>query len=148
MRVYLASAYQSRELIRKYAAELTAIGFTVTSSWLEEKHEINKGTTGAATELPDSQVAAHAQTDFAEIAKSDMLVLFTQAATGEVGGGGRHVETGYAMALKKPVIVVGIPENVFHRLGRAAVIVEDWHLAVIELSRRLVLDRSGQVADQ
>lgn len=141
MRVYLAAPYQSRDQIKTYGQELERIGFTVTSSWLDEKHDINEGTTGAATELSTQEVATHAAADLADIDRSQLLVLFTEAAVGHRGGGGRHVETGYAIAKTIPVLVVGEPENVFHRLGRVAAVVPDWHEAVIELSSRLVRAR-------
>jgi len=144
MRIYLASAYESRDHIRDCADELTRIGFTVTSTWLEEKHEINDGTTGAATDLPAEQVDKHAMDDLYDISQSDMLVLFTEGATGHRGGGGRHVETGYALSLGLPVLVVGEPENVFHRLREGVTVVSDWHDAVIELSRRFIDKSQGE----
>lgn len=140
MKVYLAAPYAARDTVRSYAAELTRIGFTVTSSWLNETHEINAGTIGAATELDDDAVAQHAHQNLLDIDKAGLLVSITAATLSVDGGsGGRHVETGYAIAQGLPVIVVGEPENVFHRLGRAAcTVVPDWHEAVIELSHRLV----------
>lgn len=144
MKVYLAAPYGSRDTIRGYAQQLTKVGFTVTSSWLAETHDINPGTEGAATALTDEQVAKHARDDLRDIDQSDLLVLFTSASVGVEGGGGRHVETGYALSqLGAPhVIVVGKPENVFHRMTGVTA-VPDWHEAVVELSARLVqLERS------
>lgn len=135
MKVYLAAPYGSRDTIRTYAAELREVGITVTSSWLNEQHEINPGTEGAATALSDEQVSQHAQTDIREVRNSDLLVLFTAAAVGVEGGGGRHVETGVALALRKPVLIVGEPENVFHRTTGVFAF-PDWHAALIDLARR------------
>lgn len=141
MRIYLAGPYSKREQLRAYGDELTRVGFTIASTWLEETHEINAGTTGAASALTDDQVSGHAMTDLLDVERSDLLVLFTAPSVGlapeQNTSGGRHVETGYALALKKPVIVVGEPENVFHRL-RTITVVPDWHEAVLELSHRLV----------
>lgn len=142
MRIYLAAPYAARAQVRQYAAELERIGFTVTSTWLEETHEISSGTIGAATAVSDAEIAMHAAADLGDIDRSDLVVLLTEGAADLVGGngtsGGRHVETGYAIALGKPVVVVGEPENVFHRLGRACTVVPTWHEAVIALSARLV----------
>lgn len=139
MKIYLAAPYAARDAVRLRGQELTRIGFTVTASWLDETHEINSDTTGAATGLPDAQVAVHAATDLRDIDGSDLLVAFTAGALGVDGGsGGRHVETGYAIALGMPVLVVGEPENVFHRYPRACAVVPNWHEALIELSARLV----------
>jgi len=117
VRVYLAGPYRSRDQLRRLAAELTDLGFYVTSRWLEETHEINPGTEGAAVALSDEAVAEHAETDLTDIEISEVLVLFTAAYVGAEGGGGRHVETGYALARDKRVVIVGEPENVFHRLS-------------------------------
>ena len=143
MRVYIAAPYAAREQVRGYATELTRVGFTTSSTWLDETHEINAGTLGAATELTDAQVSEHATTDLLDVQRSDVLVLFTAPSVGlapeQNTSGGRHVETGYALALGKPIVVVGEPENVFHRIGSKRVtVVPDWHEAVIELSARLV----------
>lgn len=139
MRVYLAAPYPSRDVLREYANDLFHIGFQVTSSWLLEEHEISPGTSGAAVDLPDDQVDKHALDDMADIDRSELLVLFTENVVQGPSGGGRHVETGYALAKGMPIIVVGDPENVFHRLQDGRVVrVADWHDAVLELSRRLV----------
>ena len=135
MKIYLAGPYRSRAQLQRFAAELTALGFDVTSRWLEETHEINAGTEGAAPALPDAVVAAHAETDLIDIEISEALVLFTSAYVGVEGGGGRHVETGYAIARSKPVIVVGEPENVFHRLSSGVHRVTDWAHAKDTLRR-------------
>lgn len=124
MRGYLAAPYAARELVAEYAHELVACGIDVTASWLDETHEINAGTLGAAPALTGAEVARHAATDLDDIGRCDVVVLFTAGSLGfdpsEVASGGRHVETGYALAKGIPVLVVGEPENVFHRLGHLA----------------------------
>jgi nucleoside 2-deoxyribosyltransferase len=145
MRVYLAAPYGSRDTIRQYAEQLTYIGFAVTSTWLEETHDITEGTQGAAAELPDAQVDKHARDDIRDIDRSDLLVLFTAASVGIEGGGGRHVETGYALAKvgASSIVVVGEPENVFHRLT-AVTRVPDWTECVVHLAHRLVEHERAQ----
>lgn len=145
MKVYLAAPYGSRETIRDYAAQLRRIGFTVTSSWLDEQHEINAGTQGAAVALSQEQVSQHAFDDLRDVDRSDLFVLFTAAAVGVEGGGGRHVETGYFVAKRGTAhtIVVGEPENIFHRMT-SVTRVPDWHEAVIELSARMVGEILGR----
>lgn len=137
MRIYLAAPYGARDWVRGHAATLRDLGFEVTSSWLDEQHEINAGTQGAATALSDDTVAGHALQDLDDVEGSDLVVLFTAAAAGVEGGGGRHVETGYAIGCSKPVVVVGEPENVFHRLGLPLVqVVSDWGEALVSVQRR------------
>jgi hypothetical protein len=145
MRVYLAAPYGSRAKIAAYASELTRIGFTVTSRWLREEHEITPGTEKAAVDLSDAQVAKHALDDLEDVKASDLLVLFTAKAVGREGGGGRHVETGYFIGHRgtRHVVVVGEPEHIFHRM-KGVIIVPNWHEAVVELSSRLVEHERAQ----
>lgn len=138
--VYLAAPYGARDAIRSYASELAAVNIECTSSWLDEQDKIGAGTVGAATDIDDQSAALRVRKDFRDIGKAHILVLFTESAAKAltVGGsstsGGRHVETGYALASGKRVIVVGTPENIFHR-GAECTIVPDWHEALIELIR-------------
>jgi nucleoside 2-deoxyribosyltransferase len=141
LRVYLAAPYAARDAIRVYADELRLIGMVCTSSWLQEDVAIGKGTIGAAVDESDDAVKQHCVKDFADIGRADALVLFTGETVREMGlpgldfmtlhTGGRHVETGYALAKGIPVIVVGHAENVFHR--GACITAIDWHRAVLEL---------------
>lgn len=122
LRAYLAAPYAAREQVRGYALDLVNVGVDVTASWLDETGEINAGTTGSAPGLDPAEVARHAATDLDDIERCDVLVLFTAASLGmtpaDAASGGRHVETGYALAKGIPVIVVGEPENVFHQLEK------------------------------
>lgn len=141
MNVYLAGPYAARTMIKSYADELEAIGYKVTATWLNETHDINDGTTDAAAALPDDQVDAHARQDMRDIDAADLFIAFTADRVGisrsAGASGGRHVETGYAIAKGKPVILVGNPENVFHRLATVTVCL-DWHDTLIEAAARLV----------
>lgn len=148
IRAYLAAPYVARDHVRHYAMDLVTLGIDVTASWLDEEHEINAGSTGAAPALHPEEVARHAATDLDDIERCDVLVLFTAEALGldpaDVASGGRHVETGYAIAKGVPVIVVGQPENVFHRLAyarsNAVVEVADSWLGAVGLLVRMQAD--------
>ena len=139
--VYLAAPYAARDSLQVLADELSQIGMTVTSSWLEETHEVNADTVGTAPGIEDAQAASHVRADFGDIRRSDVLVIFTPPTwittdgplhlPGDLGNsGGRHVETGYALALDKAVLVVGQAENIFHR---TLPVVRTWHEAVLWL---------------
>jgi nucleoside 2-deoxyribosyltransferase len=141
MRVYLGAPYAARDHLRPLADELRAAGFTVTSTWLDETHQINAFTVGAAVAETQAQVEAHVVQDFSDLNRTDVLVVFTGEACSALGvpdartwhTGGRHVETGFALAKGKRVLVIGHAENVFHR--GACRVVRDWHAAVLELVR-------------
>lgn len=143
LRVYIAAPYLVRDELRAHADELELIGMKVTSRWLDEQIKIGRDTIGAATGVDDGSVTTHCWHDQADIDEADVLVMFTGDAVIDLladgtayetlHSGGRHVETGYALAKGKTVIVIGEPENVFHR--GVCVVVSDWHRAVLELCR-------------
>lgn len=138
MNVYLAAPYAARDALRKCADDLTRLGHRCTSSWLNETTEISDGTTGVAPAITDEQAAAHVRADLYDVGRSDALVVWTWKAaepivTGGGNSGGRHVETGAAMAKGIPVVVIGEPENIFHRAANVTC-VTDWHDACLTLA--------------
>jgi hypothetical protein len=149
MRVYLAGPYRSREALRVCGEQLTAIGYQVTARWLCGDHD---GAPDAATDEPLADRQRWAREDCQDIEAADVVVVFTAnaawqltypnsngrlAAIGFGASGGRHVETGYALANGATVLLVGEPENVFHWLP-GITRCEDWHQAVIWLAAHLV----------
>ena len=151
MRVYLAAPYAARDALRKCADDLTRLGHHCTSSWLKETSEIGAGTVGVAADITDEQAAAHVRTDLRDVRSSQAIVMWTWAAaepivvTGGGNSGGRHVEVGAAMAQGIPVVVIGEPENIFHR-GDGVVCVADWHeacLALADIERAMPKDCSA-----
>jgi len=139
VRVYLAGPYGSRDKLRTYADLVRAADCEVTSSWLDEDHDITPGTEGAAADLSDEVVLAHARMDLNDVVRSDLLILFTAAFVGIEGGGGRHVETGWALAHGVPIIVVGQPENVFHRMTDAVTVCPTMGEAIAQLRARVAI---------
>ena len=138
MRVYLAAPYAARDALRNYADDLARFGHECTSSWLSEMTEISAGTVGVAPAITDEQASAHVFTDLRDVARSHALVMWTWPAaepivTGGGNSGGRHVETGAAMAQGIPVVVIGEPENIFHRAS-GVTCVPDWHEACMVLA--------------
>lgn len=130
MKVYIAAPYGARAQAQWCAAHLT--GHEVTSSWLGGTRPVDESTTCTAPALSDEQAARYAERDLADVARSDVLILLTasiaQISAGGAASGGRHVEVGYALALGKPVIVVGEPENLFHR-SRLVYLAQTWEAA-------------------
>ncbi len=136
--VYLAGPYAARARLNGFAGDLRTMLVDVTASWLDETHDIAPGTVDAATDLSDAEVARHAVTDIEDIANADLLILITADVAGvpAATSGGRHVETGVAIASGIPVLVVGQPENVFHRLGAAeqVYLADDWEHALRKIA--------------
>ncbi len=109
-RVYLSGRFERRAELNGYRVELEAAGVEVTSRWL----------TDPTPELTDDAWQTLAAKDVEDIRRSASLVLFTEPGT--PGGGGRQVEFGVALGLQKRLIIVGEPENLFHRLGLVEVV--------------------------
>lgn len=112
LRIYLAAQYGWRNQLKEYAAQLTAAGFVVTSSWLNER----ASPTADLNDLTPRFLKHHAHIDVRDIQDADCLVLFTVEPTELTKRGGRHVEFGMGYALGKKLIVCGPRENIFHYL--------------------------------
>lgn len=127
MKLYLAAPYAARDYIREQVApRLAAEGHEMTSEWLLATRAITPATLGTSAATSDADVMYHAGKDLEEVRAADVLVHFTASylksrlswlndAEHNLHSGGRHVETGYALALGKSVIVMGQPENIFQR---------------------------------
>jgi nucleoside 2-deoxyribosyltransferase len=135
MRIYLAAPYAVRDELRALANELEDGGHQISASWLEATHAIHSGTLATAPDADDAYCRDHVIQDMEDVGRSDLVIVFnftycSKVLTGRHLGpnsGGRHVETGAALALGIPVVVVGGAENIFHR--GACTVVEDWSAA-------------------
>jgi nucleoside 2-deoxyribosyltransferase len=132
MKLYFAAPYAARDLVRESLAPLfTRHGHELVSEWLLGTREITPESVGTAPMHTDDEAAAHAIKDLAEIRAADALIHFTadflvffssnvqdtplDPHEDRLHTGGRHVETGYALALGRPIIIIGEPENIFQR---------------------------------
>lgn len=80
----------------------------VTARWINGGHEIS------ADAGSDEQRRRFAEEDMEDLRAADVMILHNPRACHRTGRGGRHVETGLALAHGIPVILVGEQENVFH----------------------------------
>lgn len=112
MRAYVAARMEDQSDARQVRDALREFRVEVHAKWIDMPV---KG--DAATD--DDRRAAQAM-DLEDVTASDVLVLWKPRSTHRASTtGGHHVEVGYALALGKPVFVIGAGENVFH-----------WHPAV------------------
>lgn len=119
MKVYLASNYRRRDELLAVKAELEELhlGYQVVSRWL-----IHDPDTPAAKLVEQADVAMpdeaqqFAVVDYEDVQSADVLVLFSDPVSQSGQRGGCHVEFGMALAWRKPVVVVGPRQNVFHTL--------------------------------
>lgn len=102
VKVYIAAPYPIRDVAVKMMRRLELQSIEVTSRWLKED---------------DTLSDEHARNDLEDVERADVLLAMNPADWSESGTGGRHVELGYALALGKPILLVGDRSNIFHHLS-------------------------------
>ena len=112
-KVYLAARYSRHPEMREVREQLEALGYAVTSRWINGGHELTKE---GSTEANEAERVRYAMEDFADLQAADICLSFTEEPRQTKTRGGRHVEHGMALALGKRTIAVGWRENVFHCL--------------------------------
>jgi nucleoside 2-deoxyribosyltransferase len=114
MKAYIAARYSQKNEMKQVADILhEKLGMEITSSWLQEPHIA----TITMDELPIEEILSYAERDMQDIDNADIVILFSIDPLIASVRGGRHVETGYALAKQKPIYVVGPKENIFHELS-------------------------------
>lgn len=136
MKVYLASWFHSKDIMRNRATELEEAGINVTSRWIDE-------TVDSQSQIKDVKVdylRETAQIDLHDILLADTVVLHvpskedldnSKIPISSWARGGRHFEAGFHYATMmyysylpgrvwnrgpRRLILVGHRENVFHHL--------------------------------
>ena len=135
--VYLAGDYARKYELLKYETQLERAGWESTTRWLRQPDLAGEGagnpgigTGGVDGEQHAEWAREFAAQDLEDIAAADLLVGFT---TGEKTRGGRHTETGAALALGKPVLLVGPRETVFHWHPLVIAALDNWPAALAVL---------------
>jgi hypothetical protein len=121
VRVYLSARFGRAEEVFQRGQELIQLGYDVTSRWYHADADESK--------LTPADWARIAADDLADIERADVLVAFTEPLRNDAEQlyangawlnaqtrGGRHVETGWALAKGLRVVVIGPRENAFHHL--------------------------------
>lgn len=114
-KVYLAARYSRRVEMQTYKKHLDALGFHVTSRWINGGHEIDTDVPHSPATLSELR-GQFALEDIEDLESADWVISFTEPNSSPRSAGGRHVEFGIALALKKRVLVISQKENVFHHL--------------------------------
>jgi hypothetical protein len=108
LRVSLAAKFDRRAEMQAISKWLRSLGYVVVSRWPDSTKDDSS--------LTDAEAIEAALMDEHDIKYSDVLVAFAERrGTPGADRGGRHAEVGGAIFLGKPVILVGVPEHVFHR---------------------------------
>jgi nucleoside 2-deoxyribosyltransferase len=108
MKIYLAAAFAQKDEVAQRAAEVVALGHSITHDWFNDPPLPGNGIDVTTKE----ECKRRARADLHGISKANLIVVLA----GLSYTGGKHVEVGYAMATGKRIALVGKPENVFHWL--------------------------------
>lgn len=100
MKIYIAS--HNQRIARRLAGVLKRAGHEITAHWLNQPF-------GPSNAFDETTCWRFANENFDDVRRSDALVLM---AGPEKYSGGKFVETGYAHALGKHVLILGRRENV------------------------------------
>jgi hypothetical protein len=115
-RIYLAAPFEQIDRMKAYAAQLRALGFEVTSRWLDEQDK--GGDTDLTNEDGSTQIDKHELAvafgvrDIRNILAADTLIEFNPGKP--LLRNTRLAEFGGALFLGKQCIVIG-PENPKHK---------------------------------
>jgi hypothetical protein len=115
MKLYIASHSQAKALDLKETLE--ALGHIVVARWIVNDTKFGHGVQA----YTDDERRDLAVMDEEDVRSADALILLAEAE-GQFVPGGKHVETGIALALQRPVFVVGRRENLFHWHPRVTVV--------------------------
>lgn len=126
MKIYLAAPYAGRDILKEHLDFWADHGHEVTCGWVNGTRPLDSKSFGVSEISTDEEVENHARMDLEDIDRADAVVHYTAeylqsldsslgSVTHNLHSGGRHVETGYAIAKDKPVIILGPRENVFQR---------------------------------
>lgn len=134
--VYLAARYSRREELCAYKAALEEAGYQVPARWLLGEHQVHGLEAARAVEadgpVPVDQAVLFAEDDIEDLLGADVIVSFTEAPRSGATRGGRHVEFGVALGLKRTgagghrIYLVGPIENVFHALPEVDARFDTW----------------------
>lgn len=113
IRIYLAAQFNLRYSLHPVRRQLQEHGIIVHADWLDSP----------GGDLADPATQAWIERDLSDLQAADVFVALSLPSQHGWGSGGRHVEFGYALALNKPIVLVGKQENLFH-----------WHESVIVAS--------------
>ena len=133
---YLAARYSRREELCAYKGALESRGHRVPARWLLGEHQVHGLEAARAVEsdgpVPAAQARLFAEDDIEDVLAADVMVNFTEAPRHGATRGGRHVEYGVALGLRRAgygrhqIYVVGPLENVFHALPEVDGCFDTW----------------------
>lgn len=109
-KIYLAARYSRHPEMQTYRAALEALGYVVTSRWINGDHMMAEE---GSPEAKHDERIRFAREDMDDLMAADIVIAFAEEPRKTTGRGGRHVEFGMALAAGKRVLAASWRENVF-----------------------------------
>lgn len=117
VKVFLSARYSRRDELKGVRSGLHRLGFDVISRWLDTDWTETERDAIYSSAAPPERRQEYAVLDVEDVRSCDIFVAFTEEPRSS-SRGGRHVETGIAVGLHKPIVVVGPLENIFYHLPK------------------------------
>ena len=150
---YLAARYSRREELCAYKSDLEARGHRVPARWLLGEHQVHGLEAARAVEgngpVPAAQAVLFAEDDMEDLLAADVMVNFTEPPRHGATRGGRHIEMGVALGLRRAgywwhqIYIVGPLENVFHALPEIDGRFDTWAAFLAHLDARSLTGTGG-----
>lgn len=129
MNIYLAARFGRKPEMQFHASELSLLGYTVTSSWIYDIHD------KPACELTPHETCGLAMRNSADIAQSDIMIVFTEHEQGQwLNTNTRFAEVGEAIGRGIQVMRVGPAELNLYSAHPRLLVAENWLEAVALLT--------------
>lgn len=135
---YLAARYSRRLELCTYKSELQQRGHAAPARWLLGEHQAHGVEAARAVEdsgpVPAEQARLFASDDVEDVLAADVIIGFTEEPRSSATRGGRHVEFGIGLGLRRggpavhapTLVIVGPLENVFHALPEVDAAFDSW----------------------
>lgn len=124
LQIFLSARYSRREELKRIREALQNERYVVVSRWLDTDWNETERDAIYSSAAPPERREEYAHTDLEDVRACDVFIAFTEEPRSS-SRGGRHVETGIAIGLCKPIIVVGPRENIFYHL-RGMIQIQVW----------------------
>ncbi|MDA8264522.1 MAG: hypothetical protein M0T79_04075 [Actinomycetota bacterium] len=121
--LYLAARYSRLDELCLYKSDLEKRGHVVPARWLKGEHQVHGLEAARLVQqggpVPVREALLFASDDIEDVTSADVLVCFTEPPRSLNSRGGRHVELGIALGMRRlgvgpRIYLVGPLENVFH----------------------------------
>lgn len=114
--VYIAAPWVCKEKAAEAANLFGDAGFTVTEPWWSHT-DVKAAYSDKVSDRDVEELEKQAVADFDGILRAELFVLLNLAKSE-----GKAVETGIALELSLPIILVGKPSNIFHYLPEITIV--------------------------